>query len=87
MALFYWPQVYLAARCVFVVAQKVIRTHRGSMAPGWELEGERPGAVVDKLLAMLITGLKSMLRQEKGEEIQIGRLCVKRVRPVEWEIR
>lgn len=56
------------------------------MAPSCELEGERPGAVVDRLLAMLITGLKSLLRQ-KDEEIQIGLLCVKRVRPVEWEIR
>lgn len=56
------------------------------MAPSCELEGERPGAVVDELLAMLITGLNSVLRQ-KGEEIQIVPLCVKRVRPVEWEIR
>lgn len=60
--------------------------YHGSMAPSCELEGERPGAVVDRLLAMLITGLKSLLRQ-KDEEIQIGLLCVKRIRPVEWEIR
>lgn len=57
------------------------------MAPCCELEVERPGAVVAKLLAVLITGLNSVLRQQKGEEIQIGLLCVKRVRPVDWEIR
>lgn len=80
-AVFYWPQVYLAERCVFVVGwfglrQMVIRTHRGRMPweawrPGGELGEVHTGAVVDRLLAMPIMGLNSMLRQ-KGEKIQIG---------------